>query len=106
MSDKQHTPQDNHPTGEAQNTSAMKLVKSDGELFLEARQLTNALVDKMQELRNRAFIVEIGLDNGFQDGKVQLLTFSITHHQQRVSFVSEEATKRMGPQGQQPGVRR
>lgn len=99
MSDKKHTPQDNHPQGEDLNTSAMKLVKSDGELFLEARRLTDALVDKMQELRNRNFVVEIGLDNGFQDGHAQLLSFSVTHHEQRVNFVSEEASKRMQAQG-------
>lgn len=88
------------PQGEAVNTNVMKLVKTDGELMNEARQITDALIDKMQELRRRDYITAISLDNGFETGSVELHGFSVTKHKVVVNYENAEAKARLQQVGQ------
>lgn len=51
--------------------------KSDSQLADETRDLVEALVGKMADLRTRNLICNIGMDNGAQSGKVALTMFKV-----------------------------
>ena len=64
--------------GEAANTNAMKLVKTDKELCDECRGIADALVGKIAEMRARGLVVQLGLNNGAQEGQpVKLTVFKV-----------------------------
>lgn len=53
------------------------IVKSDKELATECREVLDALVGKMAEMRARGLVVVIGMDNGAQSNIVKVTMFKV-----------------------------